>query len=165
MTPEEVTPRSLYLYLACASAAGESTQRLVRALSIQEPRADKIVRRELGLLFRYWTTREIWQALETNEASAKALNLALLRLFTDGFRLPRDGTGLRYAELSSASEEMQELSHRLTGVLGQLPDAFMSELSSGILPWRDAVLQATREALTLPLARINESVRAWAVSP
>ncbi len=165
MTPEEIQPRSLYLYLACARAASETAQRLVRALAVEEPRTDKIVRRELGLLFRYWTTREIWQALDADEASAKAMNLALLRLFTDGFKLPRDGTGLRYAELSSAAEEVNELSHRLAGVLGRLPEPFMSELSNGILPWRDAVLLATREALGLPIARIDDAIRTWTASP
>lgn len=168
MTPEEIQPRSLYLYLACARAAGASTQRLLQTLPeapLARAAAEKLVRRELGLLFRYWTTREIWQALETDEASAKLMNLALLRLFTDGFKLPRDGTGLRYAELSSAAEEVRELAQRLGTALGSLPEASMTELQSGILPWRDAVLQHTREALELPLPRIQDAVKTWVASP
>lgn len=169
MTAEEVQQRALYVYLASSRAVGEYADRLLGALPASQAAAqaatEKLLRRELGLLFRYWTTREIWEALDSDEAGAKALNLALLRLFTDGFRLARDGTGLRYAELSSAADEVNELSHRLAAVLGPLPEAFLSELQGGILPWRDTVLRTTREALALPLARVRDTVVAWTATP
>ncbi|MDP3774664.1 MAG: hypothetical protein Q8Q85_10400, partial [Gemmatimonadales bacterium] len=163
-----MTPPRTRVPSIATRTAGASSERLLGALSVADssrPAAEKLIRRELGLLFRYWTTREIWQALDADEAGAKAMNLALLRLFTDGFKLPRDGTGLRYAELSSAADEVKELAQRLSAALGPLPEAFTSELQSGILPWRDAVLQHTREALDLPLPRIQETVRAWTALP
>ncbi len=166
MTPEEIRLRSVYLFLACSQAVEQFKDRLVA--TFPSPPLSTVVilerslRRELGLLFRYWTTRQIWQRLEEREADAKQLNLALLRLFTDGFRLPKDGSGLRYAELSTLAEEVQELSHRISNVLGMEHQPLLIELQGAILPWRDAVAKYTTDALELPLEQLSASIKDWA---
>lgn len=166
MAPEEVRLRSLYLFLACSHAIEAFTQRLIATFPSPTVSSrlllDRSLRRELGILFRYWTTRQIWNSLEADEASAKALNLALLRLFTEGFRLPRDGTGLRYAEMSDPAEEAREVSQRVTGALGMEHAPLLAELHGGLPSWRDAVLRQTREALGLSLPEISDAVKRWA---
>ncbi len=99
MTQEDIRVRSAYLFLACSQAVEQFKDHLVATFPsppIASPLVlDKLLRRELGLLFRYWTTRKIWEQLEASEADAKDLNLVLLRLFTDGLKLPKDARGLR----------------------------------------------------------------------
>ena len=114
------------------------------------------------MLFRYWTTRQIWERLDSEEADAKALNLALLRLFTNHFRLPRDGSGLRYVELSNVDEETLELSRRITTALGMEHPPLLAELRVVIFPWREAVRQYTTEAIELPIDRLASRVKEWA---
>src|SRR6185295_15941804 len=104
---------------------------------------EKSLTRELGMLFRYWITRQIWERLEAREEDAKQLNLAVLRLFTNGFKLPKDGSGLRYAELSSPAEEVRELGHRITNALGMEHAPLLAELQGSILTWRQAIVQHT----------------------
>jgi hypothetical protein len=166
MTPEEIRVRSVYLFLACSQAVEQVTAKL--AATVPSPPlsmkllVEKALRRELGLLFRYWTTRQIWERLEANEENAKALNLALLRLFTNAFGLPKDGSGLRYAELSTLGEELHELAHRIANAVGTEQRALLDELQRGMLPWRDAILRHTAEALEKPLEQLTPSVRTWA---
>ena len=114
------------------------------------------------MLFRYWMTRRIWEQLEASEGDAKHLNLALLRLFTNAFKLPRDGSGLRYASLLTLAEELQELCHRITNTLGLEHHALLAELQGGIMPWREAVAKCTTEGLELPLASLSSKVKALA---
>lgn len=165
MTADEIRFRSIYLFLECSRAVEQCAGRL--AASVSAPSGpdgrpvEQVLRRELGLLFRYWTTRQIWERLASNEADAKALNLALLRLCTEAFRLPRDGSGLRYAELSTLTEEVQELSRRLASALGPAPQPLLSELPGAVAAWRDAVTRSTVEALELPLDQLTVSVQAW----
>lgn len=166
MTQEEIRIRSVYLFLACAQAVEQVKDRLVATFP-SPPLSSKVLldvqlRRELGLLFRYWATRKIWKQLEQHEADAKALNLALLRLFTDGFKLSQDGSGLRYAELSTPSEEVGELSHRLTNALGIEHQPMLVVLHSDFLGWRETVLTHTLEALERPLDELTTSVKRWA---
>ena len=165
MTQEEIRVRSAYLFLACSQAVEQFTDRLAATLSSPplsvQPTLQKSLRRELGLLFRYWATRQIWQRLESSDADARSLNLALLRLFTDAFRLPRDGSGLRYAELSTLTEELRELSHRITNALGMEHQPLLAELEAGILPWRDAVTTYTTDALQLSLEELSAKVKGW----
>ena len=116
-------------------------------------------------MFRYWATRQIWRRLEANETDAKSLNLALLRLFFDGFRLPKDGSGMRYAELSTVNEETNELSQRITNALGAEHRPLVKELEGAILPWRDAVFRYTVDALELPIEQLSSSIKAWAERP
>lgn len=166
MTAEEVRLRALYLFLACSHAIETFAQHLIATFPNPTMSSrlmlDRSLRRELGILFRYWTTRQIWNALDADEASAKSLNLALLRLFTEAFHLPRDGTGLRYAELSDAAEEAREISQRVTGALGMEHAPLLAELHGGLPSWRDTVIRQTRDALGLPLPDINEAVKRWA---
>ena len=166
MSPEEIRLRSLYLFFTCSRAVNEFKDRLLTTFPSSPLTAtlvlDRSLKRELGILFRYWTTRQIWDRLEDAEADAKNLNLALLRLFTDGFKLPKDGSGLRYAELSNASEEVQELGQRITAALGMEHQPLLDELHAGILAWRDEVNRYTKDALELPLTRISTFVKEWA---
>lgn len=163
MEPEALRIRSLYLFLSCSQAIDTFAARLAATFTAP-PLATQLMleqslKRELGMLFRYWTTRHIWQRLDANEADAKELNLALLRLFTNGFRLPRDGSGLRYAELATPAEETNELSHRISHALGVEHPPLLVELQQGILPWRHAVMKYTAEALELPIDQLAPRVR------
>ncbi len=166
MIPDEVRLRAIYLFLACSRAVDQFKERLAATFPEQPLTArlvlDKALRRELGMLFRYWTTREIWNRLDRNETDAKDLNLALLRLFIDGFKLPKDGSGLRYAELSTPMEEVLELSHRITIALGMEHPPLLTELQAGILPWREKVMKYTRDALELPFEEVTAQAKAWA---
>lgn len=166
MNPEEIRLRALYLFLSCARAVEQFTERLGATFPASPLSArltlERSLRKELGLLFRYWATRQIWDRLDAREAEATQLNLSLLRLFTDGFKLPKDGSGLRYAELSTTSEEARELSQRVTHALGMAHEPLVAELQTSIVPWRDAVSQYTTEALELPLEQISAVVKAWA---
>jgi len=108
MDSDEIRLRALYLFLACSQSIESLKDKVIKTLP-KEPVStqmmrDLVLKRELGMLFRYWTTRKIWERLEADEASAKGLNLALLRLFTQGFKLPMDGSGLHYAELSTPDD-------------------------------------------------------------
>lgn len=165
MTQEEINIRSVYLLLACSKAVDRVRDRLVDSLpdQLKGPKTliDQCVKRELGLLFRYWTTRQIWEQMEDNEAEAKNLNLSLLRLFTSTFKLPRDGSGLKYAELSSLSEEAQELSRRLAGALNIDPHPLLTGLEETIAPWREAVVEYTAEALALPVEQLATRIKEW----
>ena len=166
MSPEEVRLRSLYLFQACSHAVNEFKNRLLTTFPAQPLTStlmlDRSLTRELGMLFRYWTTRQIWDQLEDAEADAKNLNLALLRLFTDGFKLPKDGSGLKYAELSSPSEEVQELGQRMTAALGMEHQPLLDALHAGIVGWRDEVTRQTKEALELPIIQLSSLVKAQA---
>jgi len=166
MTQEEIRIRSTYLFLTCSQAVEQLKGRLVGTCAASPlsaaPTLEGALRRELGMLFRYWTTRRIWERLESSEADAKLLNLALLRLFTDAFKLPRDGSGLRYAQLSTPAEEVRELSRRITTALGLEHPPLLAELQGSILLSRDAVLQHTADALERPVDRLAADVKAWA---
>ena len=169
MTPEEIRLRSRYLFFACSRAVDQLTARLMATFPSPPPAVvpvlEKSLRRELGLLFRYWASRQIWERLDASEADAKHLNLTLLRLFTEAFRLPQDGSGLRYAELSSLAEEVRELSRRITGALGVSHEPLLGELEGAILPWRDAVTQYTTDALELPMDQLSASVKELGGAP
>ena len=166
MTQEETRMRALYLFLACSQAIDQFKARLIATfpsapLTVR-PLLERSLKRELGLLFRYWITRQVWQQLDAREEDAKSLNLAVLRLFTEGFKLARDGSGLRYAELSTLAEDVNELSHRITNALGMEHQPLLAELHGAILPWHDAVMKYTMEALELPLEQISTRVKEWA---
>jgi hypothetical protein len=166
MSPEEIRTRALYLFLMCSQAVEQFAERLMARLPPAPGQSQRLagqsLRREVGLLFRYWTTRQIWVQLESSEVDAKRLNLALLRLFTERFKLPRDGSGLRYAELSTLAEEVKELSARVTSALGPTSQPLVVELAGGIAPWRDAVSRYTSDALERPVQELAENVQAWA---
>ena len=166
MSPEEVRIRSVYLFLACARDLEAFAGRLTATVPAASPSAQHVLeqslRRELALLFRYWATRQIWERLDASENDAKELNLALLRLFTDAFKLPQDGSGIRYAELSTLAEEVRELSQRLTHALGTGSPPLLEALQGGILPSRETVTRHTEDALNRPLDELASSVKEWA---
>ncbi len=163
MTDNEIRIRSLYVFLACARALEEVQRHLATMLPAGDypvkAMVEKPLRRELGLLFRYWTTRKIWEQLDANEADAKSLNVALLRLFTDAFKLPRDGSGLRYAELSTLTEEVRELSHRLTAAFGKPPEPLLAALYGSLSPWRETVAKYAADGVELPLSHLELAVK------
>jgi hypothetical protein len=165
MTTDDIRVRSRYLYLTCSQVIERFKDRLVASLPpavvSATPLLDRILRKELGLLVRYWATREIWRQWESQEWDAKQLNLELLRLFVEGVRLSQDGSGLRYAELSGAEEEAQELTHRIAHAIGVDPGLVLSEVEGTILPGRDAVLRYTAEALHQPPEELSRHIQAW----
>ena len=162
---DEIRLRATYLFLACSRAVEQLKEDLAAYLPSPALRLKRLLerplRRELGLLVRYWTTRQIWQQWESNEADAKQLNLVLLRLFTDEFKLPKDGTGLRYAELSTLEDELRELGRRITNALEIEHQPLLGELHQRLSPCRDAVLRYTVEALQLPLDQLQSRISAW----
>ena len=101
MTPDEIRLRSLYLFLNCSQTIEQLSTRLLEAIASspesRRPLLVQLLKRELGLLCRYWATRRIWERLASNEADAKALNLALLQLqrerLTDHLLHPRPMAG------------------------------------------------------------------------
>lgn len=163
MTDDEIRIRSLYIFLSCSRAVEQVTGRLAATLPPAEfpvkAMAERPLRRELGLLFRYWTTRKIWEQLDASEQDAKRMNLALLRLFTEAFKLPRDGSGLRYAELSTLTEEARELSHRLTSAFGKPQDALLAILYDVLSPWRETVAKIAADGVVLPLSHLELAVK------
>ena len=167
MNPEEIRLRSLYLFVTCSRTVTTVKERLLATFPSPPLTAnvmlDRSLTRELGILFRYWTTRQIWDHLEEAEEDAKQLNLALLRLFTEGLRLPKDGSGLRYAELSNPSEEVRELGQRIAAALGMEHQPLLEELQAGILAWRDEINRWTKEALELPIGQISTAIKEWSV--
>ncbi len=165
MSPEEIRVRTVYLFLACSQLVEQLTQQL-SAVFPDPPLSSmvlihKYLRRELALLFRSWASREIWARLEHREGEAKSLNLSLLRLFTEGFKLPKDGSGLRYAELLTPIEEIHELHQRLATALGMDHSPLLHQLQTGIVTWRTTVLTVTRGALERPLEELTSSVKEW----
>ena len=165
MTPEERRVRAVYLFLECVQGVEQIAGRLVRSFPSPPMSVklllEKSVKRELGMLFRYWATRHIWALLDAEEVDAKELNLTLLRLFTEMFNLPRDGSGLRYAELSTAEEDVREISQRMTTALGLEHYPLLKALREEIIPWRESVAAYTRKALTAPLEELTPAVKAW----
>ena len=166
MTSEEIRTRSLYLFLACSQAIEQCQKTLLRtvpALSAPlKPVFEKTVKKELGLVFRYWATQRVWQALEAREVDAKNFNLSLLRLFFDGLRLPKDGSGLRYAELLTVPEQVSELYRRLVSGIGMTQEALLKELQQEMPGWHTMVMRHTADALGLPLETLANKIRAWA---
>ncbi len=165
MTGEEVQVRARYLFLLCTRAVERCYQQLLAGPTLASSAhgangalIHKPLRRELGILFRYWATRQIWQRWESNEADATQLNLALLRYFTDEFKLPKDGSGLRYAELSTLEDEVRELSRRIAVALNVDAGPLMTELHHSIAPSREAVVQSTIDALELPVAQLSNEI-------
>lgn len=166
MTQEEIRVRSLYLFLACSQTIEQSRGRLLRTVpqlaESLRPLFEKTIKKELGLVFRYWATQQVWKALEAQEPDAKDFNLALLRLFFEGLRLPKDGSGLRYAELFTLTEQVIELYRRLSSSLGTTNDSLLKELQQEMPAWHAAVMKHTADALELPMEALAVKIKAWA---
>ena len=166
MTDDEQQIRSLYLFLACSQAIDQCRERLAGKLpasaSTMQPVFEKMMKKELGLLFRYWATQRIWKAFDASETDGKNFNLAVLRQFFEGLRLPKDGSGLRYAELLSVPEQVTELYRRLGSQLGVQSEIVLKELQHELPAWHALVTTYTDEALRAPLARLSSTIKAWA---
>ena len=167
MTDQELRLRALNLYLVCSQLVDAALRLLLQALPasgraeglIQE----RMARRECGLLFRHWVSREIWQRVE-NDGEATKLNLELLRLFTSGFKLPKDGSGLRYAELATPEEELHEFWDRLTHALGIEETRLLGTIEQASGEWRQGVDRAAERMLSQSIAVIEAEVREWTQS-
>ena len=164
MTDEEIRLRALYVFLGCQQAIDDYATRLLESLpaasEVQLP-VEKMVTRELGLLFRYWATQHIWKVLET-EHDAKNFNLAVLRQFFDGLRLPKDGSGICYAERLTIAEQTSELSKRLSNQIGIQAESLLEEFQHEVPAWHASVINYTEEALHIPLERLQSSITEWA---
>ncbi len=166
MTEEEIRVRSVYLFICSSQLIEQCKDKLISTLPTPPLSSkvilDKSITRELGLLFRYWATRSIWDKLSADEEAAKQLNLALLRLFINGLKLPRDGSGKKYAELSTLPEEVRELSHRMVTAVGSDHAPMLAEIQGNIAAWRAGMLQYTADALQRPLDQLTGRIKAWA---
>jgi hypothetical protein len=164
MTDHELSLRALYLYFSCSRHLEQALGTLLAALpasgraeaGIQE----RAARREFGLLFRHWAAHEIWERMD-EDAQATKLNLELLRLFTSGFKLSKDGSGLRYAELSSLEEELKEFWHRLARGLGVEDTRLLSLMERSAGEWRSAVTEAVEQCLQREFSLIEAEVKEW----
>lgn len=163
MIPEELRIRSAFILHACSRAVQQFSDQLAATFPNSSLSSQimltQTLKRELGMLFRYWATRRIWILLESDEDLAKQLNLLLLRIFTDTFRLPRDGSGLRYAQLSTVGEEAQELGKRISYALEITHQPLLSELQRRISSWRDKVIEVTDDALKLSTEQLIAKVK------
>lgn len=162
MTSEEIRLRSLHLYLACSYAAVKFRDSVLDELreagyEVNQEAAD-IVLKEVGILFRFWTTRQIWERLVENEGDAKSLNFSLIHLFNRGFKLPRDEIGERYAQISGTVEEVKEFGYRICNALGTKEFILALKLNASCPAWLKAVLQYTQNAIEWPIPRVKEIV-------
>ncbi len=121
---------------------------------------ERAVRRECGMLFRHWAARAVWENV-TDDADATQVNLELLRLCTAGFKLPKDGSGLRYAELGSPEEETREFWQRLTHSIGLEGTALLGTVERSLPGWRRDVAAAAERALEQSLSVLEAEAKAW----
>lgn len=167
MTDQELRLRALDMYLSCSRVVDQALRYLLPALpasgKAEAVSQERTARRECGMLFRHWASREIWDRVEQDK-DATQMNLELLRLFTNGFKLPKDGSGLRYAELSTQEEELREFWHRLTHALGVEETRLLAMIERAADEWKQAVMQAAERMLTQPIAVIEAEVREWTQS-
>jgi hypothetical protein len=127
-----------FLFLKCAAAVRHIVKESPSALSESFDTVffERHLRRELGILLRYWISHDIWEVFEDDSEGSRELNLLVLRHFTRGLKLPKDGSGLKYAELSTLKEQLRELCHRLTAVLGKEDKPFFRWVESHFTAWR-----------------------------
>lgn len=163
MTQGEIGTRCAYLFEACFDLLESIRAEFAAAVPSPSPQErrmlDKAVTRELGLLFRYWATSHIWRQCESNETDARHLNLAVLRLFTDQLKLPKDGSGLRYAELPPTDEE-GELGRRISQATGIASAPLLRIVHGSIESWREVLTRHTAEAVELPVGDLAARTRA-----
>ena len=157
MTPQEISLRTRYLLVECLRAIDQVVDRCA-AEGRLPPETRRVLQRELGLLFRHWAARELWARLEAREADASAMNLTLLRGFTEALRLPRDGSGLRYAELSTPAQELSELRQRLRDALGPA-HIEPADFAEAILVWREIVARYVAEATDQPVGALERHLQ------
>ncbi len=121
---------------------------------------ERTLRRECGMLFRHWAARAVWENV-LDDADATQVNLELLRLCTAGFKLPKDGSGLRYSELGTAEEEGREFWHRLTHGIGVEGAGLLGTVERSLPGWRRDVAAAVERALAQSLTVLEAEAKAW----
>jgi len=165
MDEKDIRLRSLYLFLVVAEAVDHYKERLLSEVAElkaagQGGSFNASLRQEVALLFRHWAARSLWKRLEARADEATRINQRLLRLFTEGFKLPRDGSGVHYAALLTLEEEGVVFSERLfnTLALARKPSAGMCLplIDQG----RETVLEHCVAALTWPLERLTKAIEA-----
>lgn len=164
MTDKEIRLRAEYLYIACCYAAvKEITDSIIDTLKsskiIVDDTVKEVVLREVGILFRFWTTRAIWESLIEDENDAKRFNFSLFRLFNSGFKLPKDDSGIRYAQISGTVEEVKELGRRICNALKLECAITMFEINIGISHWLELILKFTKDAVELPVEQIENMLK------
>jgi len=165
MTDDEIRLRALYVFYQCEAMVTEAMAQLQPLVPREtEMSAERVLRRELGLLFRYWATHCIWGRLEARQEEAKRLNISILRLFIDAFKLPRDGSGLKYAELPTVNDMANELSQRLRHALGGMPQPLDVILHASVRQWEDRIGRDVGDALALPFDAVQAAVKRMAGS-
>lgn len=160
MTNEEINLRSEYLYLASCLAAIKLRDSIIESANLEEDEKVKgIVLRELGILFRFWITREIWESLVEDETDAQKFNFRLLHLFNSGFKIPQDGSEIRYAQISGTVDEVKELGRRICNSLKLECIITMFKINIGITPYMEAILKFTKNAVELPIEQIENMLK------
>lgn len=166
MDDREVRLRTFYVFVKSAElfeSIEESLSGLLEAGDRANPHQIRhLLRRETGILFRYWATRYLWDALDQDEEIAKRMNLSLLRIFAENFEFPRDGSGLKYAELSTPYDEAREWIRRLNK---QIPiddlEGLRQWVQKDFLQWRQRILDFTQESLVADLEWLQAAADQW----
>lgn len=163
MTGEEIRVRSLYLYVACSYAAVKLQAHVIeeiRRLKMSfDRKQEEQIFKEVGILFRFWVTRQIWENLVQEEADAKSLNFATFDLFNKGFKLPNDESHVRYGEISGRVEEVKEFGLRVCGILNQKDPELLLMLSTMTSEhWFPVILQYTKDAVEQPFEQARRFV-------
>ena len=164
MNDNERRLRALHLYFGCSRLADAALRQLLPALSsanrAEALASERTLRRECGLLLRHWAANALWEKVLDN-TDATQLNLELLRLCTSGFKLQKDGSGLRYAELALEEEEAREFWHRLTQHLGIEDTRLLSRIEAALPAWKRDVIEAVDRSLAQTLSVLEAEARSW----
>jgi hypothetical protein len=162
MSDDERKLRAEYLCLSCCCVADKFTNSIIDILKEEKIDEDsnirEIVLKEVGILFRFWTTHAIWEALIQNENDAKWFNLYLFQLFNSGFNIPKDGSDIRHAEISGTEDEAKELGRKICNALNRECAITMLKINIGISCWIEVVLKYAKDALELPIEQIKSMV-------
>ncbi len=166
MNEKEVRLRTFFIFVKSTELFEAVQKELVTLLEgqaqVNEHRLNHAMRREGGILFRYWSTRFLWDALSDDDETAKQLNLRLLRLFSENFDFPRDGSGLLYAELSTPFDEAREFIRRLNKQLDiEDLETLREFVQKEFLGWREQILAVTQEAIEADLEVLETAASGW----
>lgn len=163
MDEKEIRLRAVYLFLTSVKAVDHFMEKLCsHVIELKEgrktPAFDVLLRQEIALLFRHWAARILWNRLEASETDATRMNQQLLRLFTEGFKLPRDGRGVHYAALLTLEEEGFVFSERMFNTLTLSRKPASTSFHFILQQVCEATTTRAKEALEWPLDRLTKTV-------
>lgn len=161
MEDKEIRSRALYLFLTAVKVVDQYMEKLCsHVIELKEgrktPTFDVLLRQEIAILFRHWAARTLWNRLEASEAVATRMNQQLLRLFMDGYKLPRDGSGVHYAALLTIEEECFVFSDRLLNTLALTRKPAIKSFGSILQRACEAITAHSEEALEWPIERLRK---------